>query len=312
MRIFFQNIHRRLPKSLAKAVAQDGSTVLLPDHSFKSIYSYGEFQTQQEIDNNPFMAGCYNIKSISYEELILDPPEIIFVGCYEVEKETILNIWNKIDKTKSKLIYYNGNNNFYCDWDLANNIVTTDLLCAQKAKLRNKNFIIWLPWIDYEEFSLKQFNNNNKLNSYISKYKECFPQDSLLAQQVSEHLKKEEIVFNNYESLEFNDVSKLMQDSFGTLHIKSLEGYGYSIIESIASGRMVFLFRPQSLNKTYTKWCLEDETCFYFDDFNELKTKIKKYKDNIELYQKNASNKIKTIIDNDRQNKKLNTFLKGL
>jgi hypothetical protein len=313
MKIFFPNIHRRLPKSFAKALEMSESTLLLPDHSFKNIIKYGEYSSQQEIDNDIYMNGCKNIKSISYEEFRLNPPEIIFVSCYQVEKDIIENLWKKIDNSKSKLVYYNGNNDFYCNWDYANNIVTTDIITAQKAKLRNKNVIVWLPWIDFnEEFTFYGLNNSNIFNSYISKYKIHFPNDYLISQELQAQLKKIDIEFNIYESLQYNNVANIMKNSCGTIHIKNLEGYGYSIIESIAKGRMVFLYKPYSENKTYINWCIEDKTCFYFSTQEELFSKIKNYREKVDYYQPNAAKNIRELINNDRQTKRLNDFLINL
>lgn len=313
MKIFFQNIHRRLPKSLAKAIEKSGGTVLLPDESFKCIIKYGEYQSQEEISRSEYTIGCKNIKAISYQELMRDQPDVILISCYEVEKDIIENIWNKIDRTKTKLAYYNGNNNFYCNWDYANNIITTDVVAAQKAKFKNKNCIIWLPWVDFDnEFCFAGVNNSNIFNSYISKYNTHFPNDYRASLRLSELLKTKEVQFNIHESLEFNNVAEIMKDSCGTIHIKSLEGYGYSIIESISRGRMVFLYRPYSKDKTYTNWCIEDKTCFYFDSEEELYLKIKKYRENVDIYQPHASKTIKELINNDRQSERLIKFMNTL
>lgn len=313
MKIFFPNIHRRLPKSIAKAIENKNYSLLLPDETFKNIIKYGEFSSQDSINKDKYMEGCTNIKSISYEKLLEEPPDVIIVSCYEVENDIINNIWKKINNSKVKLAYYNGNNDFYCNWDYANNIFTTDIKTAQKAKMRNKNCIIWLPWVDFDnEFLFKSVNNNNIFNSYISKYKQHFPRDFDYSQNIKKYLQNNGFDFNIHESLDFNSVSDIMNNSCGTIHIKSLEGYGYSIIESMACGRMVFLYKPYSENKTYTNWCLEDKTCFYFNDEKELLSKIKKYKNEYESYQIKCSQSIRTLIDNKRQNDRLVNFFNNL
>jgi hypothetical protein len=313
MRIFFQNIHRRLVNSFAKALQKSNSTLLLPDDSFSNVIAYGEKVSQKEIDDDVYMSMCNNIKSISYDEFLLNPPEIIIISCYEVEKDVIQNLWNRIDISNCKLVYYNGNNDFYCDWDYANNIVTTDILTAQKAKFRNKNVIFWLPWIDYEqEFCFDSINNSNIFNSYITKYKIHFPNDYLISEELQKDLAKIDIQFNIYDGIKFNDIADKMKNSCGTIHIKSLEGYGYSIIESIATGRMVFLYKPYSINKTYLNWCIEDKTCFYFSTQEELFSKIKNYREKVDYYQPNAAKNIRELINNDRQTKRLNDFLINL
>lgn len=313
MKIVFPKMHRRVAKSLAKALEPYNHQILIPDHTFSNVISYGDKMSQEEIDNDPFCSGCTNIKSISLEELYSNPPDVFIVSCYEVERDILTNIWPKLKNTKTKLVYYNGNNDFYCNWDYAQNIITADIVTAKKAQLRNKNMVFWLPWVDFhDEFKFKGINNNNVLNSYITNYQKLFPQDYNKSLEIKNYIEKQGFKFNIYDSAGFNNVSDLLRDSCGTIHIKSLEGYGYSIIESIASGRMVFLYRPYSTNRTYTNWCIEDKTCFYFDDNEELLIKLRMYHANLDKYQVQCSENIRQLINNEKQGLRLNKYLEDI
>ena len=106
-----------------------------------------------------------------------------------------------------------------------------------------------------------------------------------------------------------------LKNSIATVHIKRLEGYGYSVIESLATGRPVFLSRLYSQNKSLKQWCLENETALFFDSEVDLKMKILYYMQSKELrhYMQEQSAKIvREIIDNQKEFEKLKNFIDNL
>jgi hypothetical protein len=310
--LFFPDMHRRMPKAFAKALESSGYTILLPDSSFEEHIKYWKKWSKDELSSNKYLADTTNIDVISYDELLKKNPDIIVITCFEVQDD-ILKIYDKLNKNKTKLLHYAGNNYVPYDWDRLNNLVTTDEIIYQKAKLRNKNVLFYLPWVDFEkDYSFEGTVASLNVNSYILNYQKYFLEAYRLAKTVEEMLSKNGYKTNFIEGLDETEIPKAIQDSIATLHIKPIEGYGFSIIESMAKGRPVMLYRPFSDGKSYRYWSKDLETCLYFDSIPELQDKFLKYVENYSNIQLKCSQKIREIINIDKQNQKLQKFVDEL
>ena len=309
--LFFADMHRRMPRAFAEATKKDGWHILLPDHSFEGKLSYWRKWSQQEIDNNDYIANK-NIRSISYNDFIRNPPSVVMISCWEVQ-EDVLKLYDQLDNSKTKLVHYAGNNYVPYDWDRLKNLITTDTIIFQKSALRNKNTLFYLPWVDFEnDYKFEKTNNTKIINSYILNYAKNFPDALALAKQAKIALENSGFEVNFIENANENEIPALMNESFATLHIKPIEGYGFSIIESMAKGRPVILFEPYSEQKTYKFWSKDMQSCIYFKNINELEQKIGEYHKNYEQLQVECSQKVRQIINNDIQNDRLINFLNKL
>lgn len=311
-KILFPDMHTRMPKALAMALIKDNWQILLPDHSFNDHIGYYRKWSNEEIKDDVYIKNILNIKSTSFQETLENPPEIIIITCYEVYVD-ILKIYNKMDKTKTKLVYYQGNNHFAYNWDTVTNLITTDENTFYKARLRNKNVLFYLPWVDFEnDYKFESINNSKNIFSYIEKYKEWFPE----AYNIANNCKK---IFNELEynveylnSVPVTNIPSYMNNSFITLHVKPLEGYGFAIIESMAKGRPVVLYKPYAEAKTYNRWAFDMETCIFFDSLEELKEKFLIYAKNYDNIQLKCSQKIRQIIKNEKQNNSIIQYLNNI
>jgi hypothetical protein len=113
-------------------------------------------------------------------------------------------------------------------------------------------------------------------------------------------------VFNDF--IPHDQMPFVMKESSGTMHIKPLEGYGFSIIESMASGRPVFLYEPYSLLKSYRNWCIAEKIAIYFNSRDELVRKIDRYfSDSDYRYrlQENAARSVRLLVDYEEQSENL-------
>jgi hypothetical protein len=309
--LFFADMHRRMPRAFAEALKTDGWTLLLPDHTFEGKIKYWRKWSQKQIDENPYTSEK-NIKSISYEEFLQSPPAVVMITCWEVQDD-VLKLYDQLDPKKTKLVHYAGNNYVPYEWERLNNLITTDTIIYQKSALRSKNTLFYLPWVDFEnDYKFKKPNNSKVINSYILNYAKNFPEAYQLALNAKHKLESHGYKVNFIENVSEQEIPDALEDSFATLHIKPIEGYGFSIIESMAKGRPVILFEPFSEQKTYKFWSTDMESCIYFKNIDELVVKVEEYYKNYEQLQLKCSQKVRQVINNTKQNERLIKFMSEL
>ena len=308
--VFFPDIHRRLPKSFAKSLEAHGFKILLPDNSFIPHIKYWKKWSKEELKND-YMKDVQNVDIISYDELTKKTIDIFFITCYEVQDD-MLKIYNNYGKN-SKLVHYAGNNFVPYDYNKIKNLITTDEIIFQKARINKKNALMFFPWVDFDnDYRFEETNNSKNINSYILNYKSFFPQQYQQAIEIKDIFKTKEYNVNFIENELETSIPQIMNNSFLTLHIKPIEGYGFSILESMAKGRPVILYKPYSENKIYRHWALDMQTCIYFDNNEELLKKFSIYEKNYQEIQFNCASKIRKLINLDKHSKNLASFLNNL
>lgn len=294
VKVCFPDMHRRLPKSFAKSLEGYADLYLL-GHSFSDIVKYGDKWSYEQIKNNKYMNNTSNIKIIEKQEFFDDPPDILFISCYENQIDILNNIWLKDEKIRKKtsLVHYAGNTNVPYDWRFVEALVTTDLQTFENSKKNNKKTLLFFPWVDFEEYSYDGYNDGETINSYIALYKELFPEAYNLANIVKNNIPYYN--FNFHEQIKSDQVSTIMKNSVATMHIKPLEGYGFSIIESLACGRPLIMYEPYSYGKTYNFWCIKDKNCIMFNNFEELYKKLNLLKNDSDYRHELQENSAKIV-----------------
>jgi glycosyltransferase involved in cell wall biosynthesis len=224
----------------------------------------------------------------------------------------MLKIYDKYGK-KSKLVHYAGNNFVPYDYNRVNNLLTTDEIIYQKAKINKKNSLIFFPWVDFDnDYRFEGISDSKNINSYILNYNKFFPDQYRQALRIKDIFCSSNYKINFIENAKETEVPNIMKNSFATLHIKPIEGYGFSIIESMAKGRPVILYKPYVEGRIYRHWAIDMETCIYFENEKQLLEKFEVYEKNYEDMQKKCSFKIRSLLNYEKHNKNLATFLNNL
>jgi glycosyltransferase involved in cell wall biosynthesis len=314
MKIFMSDMHNTIPFSFGKAFAQLGHELLLAGYSFgrkESRYTikYGRKWTQKEVDNS---LGLPNIRVVEVDNLFSQPPDVIMIMCDMVEKE-ILKIWNDL-KVRTKLLYYSGNDYQPYDFNVLQNILAADIGTLNRAKRVDKHVLQYWPWVNYDEFCWDGPSDEPIFRTYIHNYRNLFKTGYELTLRAMNVL-EDKIVWHMVDNTPKEFTPGLMRESMATMHIKSLEGYGYAIIESLACGRPIFLYRPFTKDRTFTNWCIDGSTAFYFDNVNEFKEKALKLLNDVPFrhnIQAHCSAVIREKINNEEQTKNLGKFLENL
>jgi hypothetical protein len=305
MRIFFQDIHGTLTESIAKVLDSFSAVMLLGDASFAPLIGCGACHTGESVK-----AYGPNVRSVSFRELCDAPPDIVLLSCYHAEAGIIKNIWPRLRHT-SKLVMYDGNN--YSpgrQYGLVKYVVTSDCF-TWKRYVREKQTLLFYPPCDYLKFPWQGRSDARRLGCYINKYAQLFPRDFAFAKGIQSSLSRKniEVAFNDFIPRE--RMPSVMKDSSGTMHVKPLEGYGFSIIESLASGRPVFLYEPYSLLKSYRNWCVAEQTAVYFNSRDDLMVKCGRFfSDNDYRYrlQENGARTVRSLIDFREQSENLKKY----
>ena len=317
MKIFFPDIHITLTKNLSKSLEQLGHQLVLPSKEYTPTrmppqnWVWNQSHDKNSTDKYDF---AKNTLYVSKEELFDIKPDVIFVSAFENQFEVINVIWQEAKKWGAKLAFYSGND--YWDtaypWDIIQNYMPADQLAASLCKKYKKHHFHYRPWIDYDMFSFEGVSDSKKIGTYICDYKNNFPQDFDRYQQV---LKKHEAEYILCEKETKQKTADVMNETSCTLHIKRLEGYGFAIIESMARGRPVFFWEPQTMGKSYLMWLKKGVTGFVFNnlqDYLEKQTLFQTDKDFRNEAQTKCAEEIRKIINNDEQNLKLDKFLHNL
>lgn len=305
MRLLFPDMHGTLTGNLATAFSKIGIEMMVPDHSFANVITYGKKWSEQELKEHIPLAS-----TISYEECVTNPPDFIVVSCWEVFSDVFNHLVTKCPT--SKIVFYAGNNSVPYPANLVKNILCADIQTFERFK--SKNCLFYLPYMDYENFQFKGTSDSNKINSYIMHYQKLFQFSYSIAESVIKNTS-----FIEYSIFDGNisrpALPDLMRNSIATLHIKEMEGYGYSIIESLAVGRPVILYRPFTINKSFSRWCIDEKSSIYFTTAEEYRTKITRIFSDEEYrhsLQTSTAKTIREIINNDEQCSNLKTFMERI
>tara|TARA_R110001592_G_scaffold24785_4_gene95085 strand:+ start:510 stop:1472 length:963 start_codon:yes stop_codon:yes gene_type:complete len=319
LNIFFPDIHTTLTKNFSKSLELLGHKLVLPSKDYRITqyppqnWAWNDTHSIESTKKYDFAKGTIYVNK---DELFEIKPDVIFVTAFENQFEVLNEIWPEAKKWGAKLVFYSGND--YWDtaypWDLIQNYLPADQLAASICEERKVNFIHYRPWIDYDEFSFGGSSDSNILGTYICNYKENFPEDFFIYEKIKK-LTPELLSLKLCESCTKRETAQIMKESFATLHIKKLEGYGFAIIESMARGRPVFFWEPSTINKSYLKWLELGVTGFTFRDMGDFLSQIKFLLSNKEFLfecQEKCAKRIRELINNEEQNEKLNNFLQNL
>lgn len=319
MRIFWPDIHKNLTKNMALTFKKLGHTMLIPSSDWKPTYypapPVKKFIWNETWNNDSCSWFGDNVKAVSKEELLETGADVIFITAYENQFEILNEVLPNI-KGDFKLAHYSGNDYWLGAYpvDTIYNYLCADYTGFNIAYKHNKNYLYYRPRVDYDFFKYGGTNDSKIFGCYITDYQHTFPDDHEATKSISNSL-RDLIKINIHDKSSKDEVYNGMVESAATIHIKRLEGYGYSMIESCAVGRPIFLPLQYSANKSYTNWIIEGKTGFYFSDIRELVKKINLYYISQEVRhkaQENCAKYIREYINNEEQEFELNKFLNNL
>jgi hypothetical protein len=325
LRIFLPPTHEKLTKSLANALRYLGHTLVLPGYSFSPDYSKSDlilsFNNEQNIyfDKDPDLRPDYlreGVEIIENDEILINPPDALIINCTGHEND-VIKIWEKIKSSnvkKTKLIYYSENEGSLYNSANLKNLISVDAASRESFGIL-PNIVCWTPWVDFNFYTFDSFSDDNQINCYLEKYFSSSPSSKNVYDSYTSQFKQTTFGSNVIFSLKKNSLNAYFSDSCATLHIKDNEGFGYTILESLASGRPVFLKKSFSNGKRLMNWCIEGKTAFFFDSYEEFEKKVQSYLTDENLrcqMQKESASLVRSLLDNEKQALILDQFLQRL
>ena len=311
------DVHYELTKCMSEAFHGLNAKMAIPSSEYKPTY-YPE--TRRWCWGDQWTAE-YAKKHLKYnnaltlnKEQILDwKPDLIIITCYESSFEVIHELLPNLPKS-TKLAFFSGNNypeNIY-PWYQIKNYLAADLPAFNLCKKHSiANYIHYRPFVDYEKFKFNPISSMS-VGSYICDFERNFPDCYQFSRQLEAQVP--EIKHNFHTKSTRDEVWQSMNDSIATSHIK-IDGYGYSIIQSMAIGRPVFAHRELAKQCSYQNWAIEGETAFYISSPAEYRAKLKALidsKDFRDFTHWNCAQKIRQYINNEEQTELLGKFLENL
>jgi len=326
LRIFFPHMHHGVLHSFLMHCQQYGHKMVLPGPTFSTSHP----QAGPKLHYAVFKGGIDDLEKdlldfveIADNKAILNnPPDVLFVNCEAVE-EGVLRLAEKIKKRSKtnnlKIAYYSGNDRVNYSAASLQNLITADATTAYQFDLNNIHYACWIPWIDWRGLEYTGPYEGGQLQSYLALH---YTQEAFLpAKQIHE-------VYTSCYEKQYGgapfavprhgsqvEMYQAMANSPGTLHIKNLEGFGYTIVESLARGRPVFLKRSYSLGKRMMNWCIPNHTALFFDDYEEFQAIMYRFLNDREFrenLQNETAKQIRRFVNNDRQALILENFLQNL
>lgn len=320
MKIIFPDIHGSLTRTMAMVCGELGYTLLLPDHSFKEAIRYGKKWTMPELEQGIEFPGKFdNVSTVSFQEMLDDPPDVFFVSAAENNNNIIQNIWiPHLSKRHTKLAYYSGNDHWPASFH--NTQYLKNIVCASVSghnyckSIGVANIQDWLPPVDYDNFKYTENTTGNELRTYIMHYPQQFrgAHDMFMNYKDFVH---DKYTLNHGSNIPKCETPAKMCDSIGTVHFKPKEGYGYAVIESMACGRPVFMHRPYAQNKRLLDWSLDGVTAFISNNAREFKEQLETYTRDVDKMaetQRKCAEKIREIINYQEQVNIFKQFIERL
>lgn len=320
MNIFFPDIHIYLTQSMAASFKKMGHTLILPSNKYKpcrypkwhnpaTAKVWNEYWTQEKAEKE---IGS-NVLCLSKSEILDLKPEILFISSLESQEEVLLELYPRL--TSSKLIAYSGNDYWEGAYDLStiDNYLCADMTGHRLSIKYGKNHLYYRPEINYDLFKYQGVSDGNIFGSYINHYQSAFPKEYAFCNKLTNSIPGMKYAPSDQVGRE--QMVENLKNSIGTIHIKSLEGYGFSIIESMASGRPVFLNRDLSQNKSLLNWSVEGETAFFFSDPFEFKNKVLAFIEDEDFRHKTqeaCARSIRNMVNNEEQFTKLENFINNI
>ena len=175
------------------------------------------------------------------------------------------------------------------------------------------NFQTYYPWIDYDRFRDGGPGDAPVLGNYIHKYAERYPREFALSRRIAQELPG--LALDDVAFLEPDQVAARMRATMATLHIKPEEGYGYAVIESLASGRPVVVPRAHLPGRTMARWLEPGRSALAFTDRADAVAQIRRFLADAghrHALQAASARLIRERLDNAEQTAALGRFLANL
>lgn len=263
--VIFSNMHPRDFDAFVALFNDIGWKVYIPSDKEPNYFGYGT-------TNYPTRGEATMLTSA---EVLDIKPDVVLCLCWEQLQGSM----KLAALTGSKLVVRAGNNNVPYNKSYSDYLLTNDTHTYNNCNIPNKLFFYLPP--NYEFYSKQNWCSDSMIvTSYIHYYSKYWKQSWAKYDVVRRS--NTDIAFLNFGAasdttynpslLNPADVKRTLSISRCLLHIKELEGYGWSVLEAISCGIPVIAPKAYVVGKTYETFLIEDKSVIFLkntDDFRK-------------------------------------------
>lgn len=290
------NMHPAAYNSFCRMFNHIGWKVYCPKD--ENYFKYGSTSQENNIQNR-----------ISYQEALDIKPDVVLCLCWQ-QLQSSKKLANKIG---AKFVVRAGNNDQPFRKEHSAYLLSNDTITYHKSNIPNKLFFLLPP--DYETFSKHNWiSKSNICSTYIGFYERFFLDSFHFYEKIKTlNSNVSFLLFGQpYQILHTpQDVHRTLGISRCVLHIKELEGYGWSILESIISGIPIIVHGEFIRNKTCEKFLIENITCKKITTPEQFQS-VYLDTDSLRNITCKGRKYIQSLINMDEQSKKLRSFLEDV
>ncbi|TXN22693.1 glycosyltransferase [Methylobacterium sp. WL9] len=308
--VFFLTTHFGALQSVALATRGMDIRIQVPGKTLQKHLHYGNFN----VEPTALADMGIELEVIEEAEYFGSPPDML-ICTHPFCQEVMRNHANRMKEIKPVLLCgYTQGFSIPHDFRYFDALIAVDYPSYVRAQSFGIPSIHYWPWVDFDFWSPPKTEPETILIRMFcnSLDQRPAPLPDMFRRLVET---QPEGVLENYEWLPPIAVRQLLNDASATLSIKPNEGYGYSVIESLACGRPVFVYRPFIKYQTYINWLIDDESCIFFDSDDEFKDKFERFIVDQAWrrhLQSGCAKLIRSKINNDFQNLQMQNFIISL
>ncbi len=310
-KVFYVGIHEALSYSFTHMLRHSNWEVYAPNQDFATEIYRHRWKKKQKGFQPPLPEQAL---ILSREEFLAMDFQVIILMSFELDRS---RFWALVAKAKpsAAIVHFSGNEGVPYRKDRICSLISADTSTQQRTNpLRHQSLLPVLPFEAFPPRTVDDVKNASpRVGSYIINYSLRFPDEYTIFSQLARSLKGKGIDAINYEHDPRQECDKIRRRSLLTVHFKSHEGYGFSVIESLASGVPVIIHKNLvGRQNTLSKLCREGYGSWIVDSANDAaKIILRAHNDRNYLAEQSlaAADSIRNAINEDEQICCLDAFL---
>lgn len=266
LRIFMPVAHGRRALGVAGSLRRVGMTMVINDET-ATLGPTGDGRFSLERARAAFGE---NLEVYGREDALARPPDVMVVGRRDYEP-AMFELWRRLNAIRPVVLCgYSGVFQAPYAFDRYHGILATDVATRILARTQGIPALKFFPDFAFDAYPYVQEPPTDRviLRSYTNHLAKRFPFAHAFHAECSAVLKEhfgDRVQVENVQGVPRQRTRELMRDSTATLHIKDQEGFGWSIVESLSTGRPVISQTGLSRNMAYLEWTADSARALEFD-----------------------------------------------
>jgi hypothetical protein len=257
--VIFSNMHPRDFDAFCIMFNRIGWKVYIPSAKEPNYFGYGSTTAPSK--------GDYT--AITYQEFLDIKPNVVLCLCWE----QIGGATKMARESGSTLVVRAGNNNLPYNHSHSNFLISNDTHTYNRCDIKNK-LLFYLP-PDYDFYTKQIWQQNSFIvSSYIHHYSRYWKN----SWDIYDNIRRNniDIAFLGFgvsgddvyspHLVYTEDIRRTLSISRCMLHIKELEGYGWSLLEAVSCGIPVIALKSFVVGKTCENFLIEGKTVVFLQD----------------------------------------------